>query len=212
VKALASIRFENLKVRTVKYVICREAQKMLMRRILGFLVDQKTKPEIDSEATIIAKPENNSLKQSPISQQERDFVLVFMFWCAHNVFKCIYEDWFLNYNLKPTAGTVGSLPASYIVRTVRQNRRLEYSEIEMDKLHARLVRNALVMIVALMHDKTWDSNRFNLTALCITVAEVTEEISFIFNAEVDTAVKIFDQAVQYGWKDKGVLYKLCTVY
>ena len=181
-----------------------------MRKILGFLVDSTRKPETDSLDPRATKPQT-ALKQASILKKERDFVLHFMFWCAHSVFKCDYADWFLDYKLKPTIWNTADIShISYTVRTVRQNRRLEYSELEMDTLHARLIHNDLVMIVCLSRDNIWHSNRFNLIALCVAVAEVTEEISFVFNAKVDTALKIFAQAVFYGWKDKGFLYALCA--
>jgi hypothetical protein len=79
----------------------------------------------------------------------------------------------------------------------------------MDAIRMRLMRNTLALILFLMDRQCWEDTRMNITAACITVAEVTEEISFIFNGKEEIAATLLSVAVRYAWSDRGLLYRLC---
>jgi hypothetical protein len=144
--------------------------------------------------------------QGPIDPDDREFVSEFMYRCAHAVFECDSSWWYIDKKLK-LHSWAPEMSVPYIARTARQNRRQEFSRQELNLLHGRLVYSTLVMMVHL--DQNW-KNRIRLMALCITVAEVTEEISFIFNSKLDLAMEMFTLAVNFGWHDDGFLYALCS--
>jgi hypothetical protein len=61
-------------------------------------------------------------------------------------------------------------------------------------LHARLEKNVIALIIFLSQNGLWKCTRLNLTAVCITVAEV-----------------LLMQAIFYARVDKGLLHQLCIL-
>ena len=182
----------------------------LKERIRSFLVYPSTKPD-SVEVVRKSLTYNPALVQGPIELKDREFVISFMYWCAHAAFECDCSMWYIDDNLNLKRWLLEDLRhIPYTARIARQNRRLEYCISEVNQLHSRLVQGALVMMAHLgPANKKW-SNRKHLIALCIAVAEVTEEISFIFNSKLDIAMEVFAQAVLYGWRDDGFLYALSS--
>lgn len=155
-----------------------------------------------------------SINNKIISKKDREFVILFMYWCSRSIFKHECADWYLDRNLDPKVWYLHhtySRPREFSIRTVHQNRRLKYSETERSILHKRLCKNALTMITGQHNNGTWSCNKLNLIALCITVAEVTEEISFIFSTNESIAMKVLKQCIFYAWNDKGFLYSLASL-
>jgi hypothetical protein len=179
------------------------AQEMITRKLLTFLGVNQGKGE--QRHGSIDKP-----LRGPISERTYDFVSEFMAWCAASVFDCASANWFLGRDLQiQTYDALALQKRAFVVRTVFRDDKQFYSQDTFRTLQKRLERNTIVLLLFLVRHGAWKPTRLNIIAACVTVAEVTEEISFIISDKEDVAVELLSVAIQYAYGDQGLLYKLC---
>lgn len=159
------------------------------------------------------EPVNESIAPtlaSPISPELQQFIATFMHWCAGTVFECVYSDWYLDSDLDVhylTTYQLSRWPSA--LTTCHHDYKEKFSSRKITILRDRLFRNACVFIASLMAKQNWNNSRVQWTAACVAVAEVTEEISFFFNRDIDEAMELLKWVVEFAYRDDGLLYRLC---
>jgi hypothetical protein len=147
-----------------------------------------------------------------ITEESMSFISRLMVWCTYSTFQSPWSDWFLDDLLCIHASSAHELSKwPCVIRTCYRDCLPQRGSLkEFDALHKRLERNARSLILVLIQKGTWEYNRVNLTAVCIAVAEVTEEISFIFNQKESIGVSVLLKAASFAFNDDGILYKLAV--
>ena len=136
-----------------------------------------------------------------------------MYWRAGTAFDCNFSAWFLDKDLHIHYLTpVERAKWPYTLKTIYHDDKLPMSAEAISEYRARLTRNAFVFISLLRSKPIWNNTRSQWTAACLAVAEVTEEISFLFNAYLKESMELLECAIRFACDDDGVLYKLCVIH
>jgi hypothetical protein len=180
--------------------------RMIVRRILKFLLP-KAKP-VDPAP----KEPARSVSSIIIDDKDAHLVMSVMDWCAHSALQCDCADWFIDDKLSIYVSDFMTLMHyRWCVRTPHRNYKLAYSEEERAYLRSRLARKAFAVLIHMKDRGVWESSRLNVLALCIAVADVTEDLSFIFNGKMDVAHQLLRAALAIGVNNRGLLSDLCRL-
>lgn len=147
-----------------------------------------------------------------ISKKTYDIVSMCTTWCTATTFECAGANWFLDGNLHIHVYEALALKKQpYLIRTAFRDFKQVYSKHEFQRLQKRIERNTIALLLYFSERVDWQPTPLNVIAACITVAEVTEEISFLFNVKVPVASELLSATIKYALGDRGLLYKLCLL-
>ena len=134
---------------------------------------------------------------SPLAY-ECQFIFAFMPWCASSVCHGEYAQCFLDTQLQIHRNCFEEQWFHRVcIWTPNWDTRLDPKGEERTELQIRLERHAIAFILFLDKEGKWEKSDVNLVAVCITVAEITEEISFVFDTKQDIAWAVFMKCVEY---------------
>lgn len=172
----------------------------MLKRIIKFL-SPKVKP-------VVVARENVTI----VNPEDIHLVRHIMDWCAHSAMECDAADWFVDVKFQVHVSDYFTLTNyKWCVRTSYRDYKLPYSEEEREYLRTRLTSKAFAMIIHMIDCGVWESSRINVIALCIAVADVTEDLNFIFNGKSDVAHRMFQIALDFSVNNKGLLSDLCRL-
>jgi hypothetical protein len=154
-------------------------------------------------------------KNTGPSDEEIAFIKSFMNYCSNCAKKHdLFFSQFLTTDLT-FSNEFSLVRKRWLIKQVYYEAPLTKSN-EIKQLYDRLVSHTIVFLTFLQKEGLWptftntNEYRLNMIAICITVAEVTEEISFYFNYKEDIAEVLMTQCVYFALRDKGLLLKLAS--
>ena len=181
---------------------------------LGWDTEDGNSQNIGSKSSLVVSRRTLSLSEGDVRYVSR-----FTELCARMAFECELNKWYLDCDLKlRNLHSLNLQQWPYAIRTCHYNNRLPYSDedreskICLKKLHDDLFQSSCALLeLFASHCQEYRGPRIEvLIAICIAAAEVTQELTFIFNSRQTIALRIFDQAVLFAYKDNGLLYRLSS--
>lgn len=133
--------------------------------------------------------------------------------CVDSIFDGDYRDWFLDDELRiHRTDSIELFLYGYLVRTTYRDAPLSHATDSFKAVHDRLSLNTVAFILSLKDKNQWRPTRMNIIAVCLVVAEVTEEITFMVNGKSKSADELLKKMVDYAYRDDGILHQLCQLH